>query len=373
MAGYDIVIAGAGPAGCAAAIRLRQARLRVAILDEVNDTALKVGESIPGAADRLLHVLGIPGLSNLLMPAEYMTCTANASAWGTDHWTYRDAIQNPEGGGWHVLRHRFDAALRRVAQARGVDFISAKLGKIESSNLEGYRYQIGFKKQRPNLPSALQCNWLIDASGRANVIGKLFGKARISYDDQLAIAAWLHPPTKDQDQCTRIKSVADGWWYSARLPGDLRVLAFHSQPEHIARSIKTPQQLITAVNAIDLLPYSISMDDFQQKPIARRAGIAQASSVAEDGWLAVGDAALSFDPLSSQGIFFALYSGLKGAEATLAALPSTNAEPFLQKYRQQVDAVFQANQRARAYHYTGELRYIDQPYWASRLRTTALV
>jgi hypothetical protein len=33
-----------------------------------------------------------------------------------------------------------------------------------------------------------------------------------------------------------------------------------------------------------------------------------------DGWLAAGDAAQSFDPLSSQGLFHALYTGLSSAE-----------------------------------------------------------
>jgi flavin-dependent dehydrogenase len=38
------------------------------------------------------------------------------------------------------------------------------------------------------------------------------------------------------------------------------------------------------------------------------------------GWLAVGDAALACDPLSSQGLFNALYSGLMAARALRSAL-----------------------------------------------------
>jgi flavin-dependent dehydrogenase len=34
-------------------------------------------------------------------------------------------------------------------------------------------------------------------------------------------------------------------------------------------------------------------------------------------WLAVGDAALTYDPISSQGIFSALYTGLRAAETVI--------------------------------------------------------
>jgi len=36
------------------------------------------------------------------------------------------------------------------------------------------------------------------------------------------------------------------------------------------------------------------------------------STATGEGWLAAGDAALSLDPLSSQGLFKALYTGLAG-------------------------------------------------------------
>ena len=39
-----------------------------------------------------------------------------------DNWTYNDAIKNPENGGWHILRHKFDAALRELALKNGVVF-----------------------------------------------------------------------------------------------------------------------------------------------------------------------------------------------------------------------------------------------------------
>jgi flavin-dependent dehydrogenase len=44
-----------------------------------------------------------------------------------------------------------------------------------------------------------------------------------------------------------------------------------------------------------------------------------------DGWIACGDAALSFDPCAAQGLFSALYLGMAAADATHAALRGDRA------------------------------------------------
>jgi flavin-dependent dehydrogenase len=130
---YDVIVAGAGPAGVAAATVASQAGLRVCLLDETRDQQFKVGESLPGAALRLLRRLGIPDLSTILNGDEFKPCAANASMWGSDEWSYQDAIVNPEGGGFHILRHRFDAALLNYAISVGVHFVPAKLNSVSQA------------------------------------------------------------------------------------------------------------------------------------------------------------------------------------------------------------------------------------------------
>lgn len=349
---FDVLIAGAGPAGCAAAIKLRQYGLEVAMVDEVSDEQLKVGESLPGATVRLLKDLGIQGINALLSPDEFHPCTANASAWGTDHWTFRDAILNPEGGGWHILRHRFDAALRQVAKDRGVHFFSAKVASVHQNFSPNFPFQLAFKKQGPGLPENLQAKYLIDATGRANVICKQLGIKRKIFDEQLAAVSWLKSAPDDLDQTTRIKSVANGWWYTARLPNGLRVLAFHGAPAAVAPLIHDAATYLDLVNETDLLPATIGVKDLVKGPFGRRAGISKLERVGGHNWLAVGDAALSFDPLSSQGVFFALYSGLRGAETLWEAMQSPeSSEELVADYGAKVERVFAENQRSQRYFY----------------------
>lgn len=363
---YDVVIGGAGPAGCATAIRLRQLGVSVCIIDAIKPNTLKVGESLPGATLRLLRRLGISDLSQLLPPDAYAACTANISAWGTEKWTYNDAIRNPETGGWHIVRHKFDAALRTLAQQQGVAIYSGKVGRIiaKKSNTNGTHYHLYFKTAASHLPEYIQSQWLVDATGRSSHILKQFSVERLHYQSQLAAVAWLKTPNTDVSHATRIKSVAQGWWYSARLPDASRVLAFYGLPDTVAAMVKTRHCFTEAANASKLLEFSIQEVDLLEAVAACKAGISNSKSAIGNQWIAVGDAALALDPISSQGLFFAMYSGIRGAETIFNTLQhQSDAQCYKNDYQQKITSVFQANQNAQQHYYSAELRYTHEAYW----------
>ncbi len=158
-----------------------------------------------------------------------------------------------------------------------------------------------------------------------------------------------------------------GWWYTALLPTGQRVICFHSLPDTVAMLVRSPATFLAEFNAAALRPQPLLLAT-PPRVRAVDAGIARARQPAAPGLLCVGDAALAFDPLAAQGLFFALYSGLQ-AERTLArclAVPGSQATARL-NYQGQLDWVFQANQRARTYFYASEGRYAQQAYWRSRL------
>ncbi len=340
-------------AACAAAILLQQAGQRVCMLDDVMDTSLKIGEALPGAAKRLLLRLGISSIETLLPSTAFKPCVANVSAWKSNQWAYRDAMFNPEGGGWHLCRNQFDAALRAYAVRQGVTHYTTRVASVRPIQ-EQNGHSITFKKASDDLPSTIQAKWVIDATGRASFISKTFFKVtKTAFSQQMAAVAWLHCPTEDaHDQTTRIKSVEKGWWYTVRLPNATRVLAFCGQPNEIATYIRQPEQFVQACNSTDLLPYSISSNAFVTSLRAADASVTKLDCVGNNGWIAIGDAALSFDPLSSQGMFFAMYSAIQGAEAILNCLKNSSKTTFfLQEYQQLVLNVFESQQQARQYYY----------------------
>lgn len=387
-----MIVAGAGPAGVAAATVAAQAGLRVCLLNEQGKQAMKIGESLPGAALRLLRRLGIPDLSDILTENEFKRCVANVSAWGSNEWSYTDAMANPDGGGFHLLRHRFDAALLNYAVSQGLDFIPAKLIQValraalpcERSELSPGCAGLTLKQPSPDYsdcrnsqvliagegqerPRTLTGRFLVDATGRSAALSAKLGVRRMQVSNQTAAVAWFRHPERDVDNTTRLKSVENGWWYTARLPQGLRVFAFHGLANEIAHMMKQPHCFVTAANAVSLVAYDLEQSHLVQPLKSADAAIRMSESAAGPAWLAVGDAALSFDPLSSQGMFFAMYSGIRGGEALQRCLAQPeSSRSVLSEYQQKVRGVFEANQRSRRLFYESERRFPASEYWKSQ-------
>lgn len=360
---FDVIIAGAGPAGSAAAIVLRQAGLKVCLIDELRSQSHKIGESLPGAAQRLLHRLGIGSLADLLPADAFIPCSARASAWGAEEWHHADAIFNPEGGGWRLKRLQFDEALRQRALAAGAVWQAGKVTDLKT----GVPHSLSHQCRATGQTHEVGADWLIDATGRAFALGRRLGAERHSNNPQMALAAWLSIAQDDVDNTTRTKSVAEGWWYTARLPANERVLVFHGLPEMVAHWVHHPELFWTKANEAQLITGGFDPAGQLGRLRASDASSGQTLSPIGENWLAVGDAALTFDPLSSQGIFFALYSGIRGAEAIVSALhqPAAASDALL-GYAAALERVYVANQQAQYYYYHLERRYGHHAYWQQR-------
>jgi hypothetical protein len=86
--------------------------------------------------------------------------------------------------------------------------------------------------------------------------------------------------------------------------------------------------------------------------------------VCGDAWIAVGDAASAFDPLSSAGVVKALYSGKLGAFAVLDLLRGVPSG--LVRYRQYVEREYAEYLTTRSQFYGRERRWRDSPFWSRR-------
>lgn len=92
----------------------------------------------------------------------------------------------------------------------------------------------------------------------------------------------------------------------------------------------------------------------------------QVARAAGTGWLAVGDAAQSYDPLSGQGVVKALESGLAAA-ATIATHRA--GDPLaLDRFASAADIEFQQYQARRVDYYSREARWSDSVFWQRRSR-----
>jgi hypothetical protein len=96
----------------------------------------------------------------------------------------------------------------------------------------------------------------------------------------------------------------------------------------------------------------------------RKASTARLDRAASEGWIAVGDAASAFDPLSAVGVCKAIESGLFAAEAVRAHFAGDGAA--LAAYGARVDTEFRGYLRDRARYYRIEERWPGSLFWRRR-------
>jgi flavin-dependent dehydrogenase len=355
----DVLIVGAGPAGAVAALNLAPTR-QVILVERQAQTAPRIGEALPPVARRLLTDMG---LFDAFLAEGHAPCYGNRAVWGNTDPVDTDFLRDPDGHGWHLDRVRFDAWLRRVAIARGARILKpARLTGIGRGG-EGWRAQFATARGQVNVTAALA----IDAGGRAAPLARRLGAQRQATDR--LVCGWVHGrarPIGRGSGLTTVEAVEDGWFYTAPLPEEGRVLAFLTDADLPAAIVaRNTACLVEAAGATREIRAILNECGFV--PIVGGVTAALSSVLkpcAAGGWLAAGDASLSFDPLSSQGLLHALFTGLAAAETADAYLLGDH-DAVLQ-YRQLMDGIKRAYHEHLALCYASETRWPSSPFWKRR-------
>jgi flavin-dependent dehydrogenase len=355
---FDVAIAGAGPAGSALALRLARAGARVALVERQRERAFRVGETLPPAIAPRLQRLGV---WDRFMDTRPRASDHMLSSWGSAELRSQSFIAHPHQHGWQIDRARFDAMLAQAAvDAGAVLQAGCRVRDFDGSDAAGWRVQVEGSE------AALHARWLVDASGRSARIAARLGSERIRIDELIGVA--LRFTGGDEGGAPRgpmIEAVRDGWWYAARLPGGEELAVFMTDGDLLQRA-GDPTDF--ALGCLAAAPHT--RQRVQDLSMRSRATVWPAASqclvrAAGAGWLAVGDAALARDPLSSSGIDFALASA-ELACATLVAAQS-GEEDALARYAAAIVRDFDAYRALRAQFYALERRWHDAPFWARRM------
>ena len=208
MTECDVLVVGAGPAGCATAIRTARAGLSTVLLDRASPSRHWAGESLPPGMTKLVRsVFGDEILSEDL----HRTAFGTRSVWGSAELVETDFLLNPLGEGWLLDRARFDHDAKRTAAVAGVAILEVRhLGSL-TRDASAWHVDVGGG-------SFLSAGFVVDATGRSAALLRKLGVGRIVADRQIAILA-IYPDDGDDYSGTTVEAVRDGWWYTTPLPG----------------------------------------------------------------------------------------------------------------------------------------------------------
>ncbi|GAA2492137.1 NAD(P)/FAD-dependent oxidoreductase [Terrabacter carboxydivorans] len=363
----DVAIVGGGPAGAALATGLAMLpgpRLRVLVVDrgapgrDRGTGRPGLGETLPGAAARLLRDLGA---WDGFVAQGHPPCHARLSRWGGPQLIVQDAVRDLDGAGWSLDRTAFDDLMLSGARARGVVVLAGR-ASVVGHDEGAWRLRVGTGGATSR--QEVRARLIVDASGRGSRLLAPVGRHRTVVDRLVCV--WTLLPGRHTAQGTSyVESAADGWWFTAPLPGGRRLLAFHTDPEVVdVRALSRTLGQRAAASAELSEQLGDSRLDEGTSPRVCAAGASRMPDIAGRDWLVVGDAAMAFDPLSSQGLFHALYTGLTSAEAVARALTSeagvsAEAGPSL-------EPVWSAYRETARHIYGSELRWADRPFWRAR-------
>jgi geranylgeranyl reductase family protein len=325
-----IAIIGAGPSGAMAAVRLARAGAEVLLFDPSHPREKPCGGGLTGRALGLVaDVVDVASLESVCAQSAHVESPDGTGRFAAVPLTNHGATA---ASSLVVLsRAVFDAAMLDAAVRAGAKLIAEKVVAVSGASVPGQM------KVSTHLGEH-RVDFVLGADGTNSVVRKTFSVP--FRRDQLSIAAgyFVHGATAD---AITIKSTLDQPGYLWSFP----------RADHLAVGMCTPaasrigagelkRQSLAWIRShhldrdtrpepyawpIPSVPASPSEHGYQWKGCDRCAG---------SGWMLLGDAAGLVDPLTREGIYYALLSG----EWAAAALTSCSLTEAPLAYEQRIEA-----------------------------------
>ena len=369
-----IYIIGSGPAGSASALSIanisanqKQSQLNIVQVCGWQSSHHAIGETIPPAASEYLHQLGV---ADLLNEQQHIYCPGSISIWGQEQPGFNDFFYTPVGKGYHLDRETFNQSLINAAKSKGVKLmLNTKLSGIEQVQ---DTKQLKLKLESAESTVFKYADFVIDATGIQAKVARSLGVARNQYDAVISACAIYQLDSQTEKSAhTLVSSVENGWWYGTQLPNKKALISFCSDIKTLkninADNSKNWYQLLLASDWF----YQRCCDQFAtvlkqpQNIDLRLAPSAILSCVIGNNWLAVGDAASSYDSITSAGITKALQQGLAAGKA-IVQLFTENNNDALKAYQQDIFDAFNEYLKLHQTLYHTEQRFSKSQFWQQR-------
>jgi len=355
---YQVIIAGAGPAGLATSLTLSSYSISHCLIDMNISAVSKVGDALPPNAKPLLKQLGILELLDSKRHSPYY---GNNSIWGTNVLQEKNFIEGIHGHGYILDRLHFENQLRQLVQNNRTPFYNGYQIKKVHEKADGL--EVNIRNNSNNLQ--IEGLYIVDATGRKGSVCRHLGVYKKELDKQLTFSFWHQLNHRICHQIW-IEATENGWWYLAPTINNKVNCMFFTlkeltpQRNEIITFLKNELNKTQQIQQI-IQPIEQELLDNTRMP----SGTSYLEKPYGENWLAVGDAAFSYDPISSYGITSALASGYYGAHAIACKL--FNEEEAFISYHYILENSAKSYLQKLTHQYDMEKRWSNSYYWNNRL------
>lgn len=356
----DTLILGGGTAGAATAIALARSGVSTILVERSHYDRISIGEIPPAAAKTPLTALGV---WDRFAEAHHPPACGALLAWGDDDLRAEHELNEPDNG-WQLNRSRFDAMLADEAERAGTT-VYCDASVIGGATRVGDQWRVSVVVD--DIVRQIHAPLVVDATGRASAFARRLGAMRVQSDELVAVVgvASIGPSSRAHQEPALMEASCEGWWYSSVMPNGHLAIAFMTDADLVpgdARQLRAfwDKHLEKALHMKERAAGATMCTE--PRLVAAESGrLNRASGL---GWIAVGDAAASFDPVLTKGIYAALQSGLEAARAITTS--SSSGPDALLFYDEMIQTRFRDYFEARIAHYGREQRWPSSLFWKRR-------
>lgn len=341
----EIVILGGGPSGAAVALGLK----RMGYSQITMVTEARPFKAMEGISERVVEGLRGAGFEHALK-----TLPEPSPRFVT--WNGESSQANTER---LIDRVAFDQALMMDLAIQGIHVIQGRVKAVKSASF-GHEILVDSCEQ----PIELQADFLVEARGRA---APSAGLKRVRGAETVSLLQYWQGP--EMERRSAAQSFENGWaWMAADEQGRRYLqLTFDVASANLPEKTKLVDYCNDYLTRLsEAQPFLVDAEPTGELH-ARTSTPILCEQACGDNWIRVGDAAMSVDPLSGNGIFQTLSSSLQAPAVINTLLSRPDRARLAQQFHQlRLTELFYRFARIGRDFYALEDQWSESPFWQKR-------
>ncbi|MEP0266180.1 FAD-dependent monooxygenase [Dokdonia sp.] len=346
----DVIIIGSGISGLVLSLLLKRKQIPHIVLDRLQkQKVMALAETLPPSAMTLLEELE---LLKLFEETALRKTYGYHSIWGSKTIQTKHFFDNnPFKYGLKIDKQTIRDTLKTNAETHILSY-----DLLENIAITSEKVCISTRYQKEK--QHIQGKYIVDATGRNRALLHSLQIPIHHYDELISFSCHI-PRAKHKHMVHDVftESFAGGWGIVSGLCKNTQVMTLYT-----AKNTGLHKQLTDYSNWKTILADTKYLRKFLSKEIpdtilGGKANSSAPQHMAGNNWLAIGDAAMAFDPLSSHGITNAIYTAHRASQALIASSYT------LENYKQDMQGIFTAYLDTKNKLYQREQRWSKEAFW----------